>query len=191
MRRVILSMFLSIDGFTEAPGGEFVGPEWSADLDRWTQDLMESADTLLFGRIGWQELQAYWPNAEVNPGTPAEAKLARYMNSTRKIVFSRSLTHVDAWSHSELASSNVIETVDALRAEPGRGIAILAGAKFARTCLSAGVVDELRLLVVPQLFGGGSRLFDGAYAAQRFSLLEARTMDTGAVLLRYERRRTD
>jgi dihydrofolate reductase len=184
-------MFMSIDGYTEAPGGEFVGPEWSSDLDRWTEDLMESADTLLFGRIGWQELQAYWPNAEADPGTPAEAKLARYMNRTRKIVFSRSLTNVDGWSHSELATGNVIDTVDSLRMESGGGIAILAGAKFARTCLSAGVVDELRLLVIPQLFGGGSRLFDGAYAAERFTLLEARPMDTGAVLLRYERRQTE
>jgi hypothetical protein len=51
---------VSVDGFIEGPTGEFIGPTWSADLDRWTFDMIDRFDPLLYGRIAWQGMAAYW-----------------------------------------------------------------------------------------------------------------------------------
>ena len=187
MRKLVLSMFLSVDGFLEGPGGEFIGPEWSADLDAWTHAMIDRFDTMLFGRAAWQFMAGYWPQAETAAGTSkAQRKVARYMNGTRKIVFSRTLAEADAWSNSEVAARPLAEEVAAEKARPGRDMVIYAGAKFAGTAIRAGLIDEYSLLTVPMLFGGGARLFDGDGTRRALDLIESRALDTGAVLSRYD-----
>lgn len=186
MRQLVLSMFVSVDGFIEGPAGEFIGPTWSADLDRWTFDMIDRFDTLLYGRIAWQGMAAYWPRAERSPETPeAQRKLARFMNSARKIVFSRSLLDASAWNNSVVADEGLRQTIAKEKSEAGKDMVIFAGAKFASTAIREGLVDEYSLLTIPMLFGSGSRLFDGGGSRQELRLLESRRMDTGAVLNRY------
>ena len=64
MRKLVLSMVVSVDGYINGVGGEFIPPQWSADLDRWTGTMIERFDTLLYGRSSWQEMAAFWPAAE-------------------------------------------------------------------------------------------------------------------------------
>jgi dihydrofolate reductase len=180
-------MVLSIDGYINGAGGEFIAPAWSGDLDAWTDEMPRRYDTLLYGRAAWQEMAAYWPRAEVDPATPAPAReLARFMNGARKIVFSRSLTDATAWGHSEIADADVAAVVAREKAKAGKDIVIFAGARFAQTALAADAVDALSILAVPELFGHGTRLFEGHALRRRLSLTETRQMDTGAVLLRYD-----
>ncbi len=186
MRKLVLSMFLSVDGFIDGPGGEFIGPEWSGDLDRWTAEMPRRFDTLLFGRTAWQMMAAYWPQAEGDAAVAApERAVATFMNGSRKILFTRSLTDASGWANTEIATQGLAETAAAEKAKPGKDMVIFAGAKFAQTAMRAGVIDEYWLLTVPMLFGGGSRLFDGAVARTKLALIDTRGMDTGAVLSRY------
>lgn len=188
MRKLVLSMFVSLDGYIEAPGGEFIGPDWSADLDAWTDTMVERFDTLIYGRVAWQAMAAHWPQAEGSPDlNPAQQRLARFMNGTRKIVFSRGLEDTSAWANTELAPAGLAQTIAAEKARPGKDMVIFAGAKLAWTALRADVVDEYWLLTLPMLFGGGTRLLDGGHGQQKLRLIEARAMDTGAVLTRYAR----
>jgi len=112
MRKLVLSMVLSVDGYANALGGEFVPPAWSADMDRWTFDMIDRFDTLLYGRAAWAEMAAYWPAAEAAPDTPEpHRRVARFMNGSRKIVFSRSLKDAAAWTNSALATGTVADVV--------------------------------------------------------------------------------
>ena len=186
MRKLVLSMVVSVDGYTNGPGGEFIPPDWSADLDRWTFDMVERFDTLLYGRAAWQEMAAFWPRAEVDPATPEpQRELARFMNGARKIVFTRSMTDTDAWPNSAVADRGLSETVAREKSFDGKDMVIFAGASFAQTALRAAVVDEVWLLTVPELFGHGSRLFEGHGLRRKLRRIECRPMDTGAVLTRY------
>jgi riboflavin biosynthesis pyrimidine reductase len=63
-------------------------------------------------------------------------------------------------------------------------LSTFAGARLAQTELAAGVVDELSLLVLPERFGLGTRLIDGHALRSKLELVEARVMDTGAILRR-------
>jgi dihydrofolate reductase len=179
-------MVLSVDGYINGPGGEFIPPAWSSDLDAWTDEMPRRYDTLLYGRSAWVEMSRYWPRAEVDPATPAPAReLARFMNAARKIVFSRTLTDASAWANSEVADADVATVVAREKSRSGKDMVIFAGARFAQSALSAGMVDALSILVVPELFGHGTRLFEGHALRRRLTLTETREMDTGAVLLRY------
>ena len=190
MRKLVLSMVQSVDGYINGPGHEPLIPEWSADLDQWTFDMIERFDTLLYGRAAWQEMAAFWPDAETNPDTPEpQRKLARFMNGSRKIVFSRTLGDAKAWANSELANNSIGNIVGGLRENPGKDMVIFAGAAFAQEAMRADLIDELWLLTVPLLFGHGTRLFEGHALRSDLTLSEARRMDTGAVSTRYLRKR--
>ena len=182
----VLSMVVSVDGYINGPGGEFISPAWSADLDAWTASHAARYDTMLFGRAAWESLADYWPSAETDPETPPAARdLARFMNGSHKIVFSRTLQDAARWANSEIADTDVATVVAREKAQTGKDMVIFAGARFAQTALAAGVVDELSLLVIPELFGHGTRLFEGHALRRHLALVEARSMDTGAVLQRY------
>lgn len=188
MRKLVLSMVQSVDGYINGPGREPLVPEWSSDLDQWTFDMIERFDTLLYGRAAWQEMAAFWPKAETSPDTPEpQRKLAIFMNGSRKIVFSRTLRNVDAWTNSELADDGVSTVVGGLRDSPGKDMVIFAGAAFAQEAMRADVVDELWLLTLPLLFGHGTRLFEGHAFRSDLKLSEVQQMDTGAVSTRYVR----
>ena len=186
MRKLVMSMVTSVDGYVEGIGGEFFGPEWSSDLDRWTSDMIERFDTLLYGRIAWQKMSEHWPAAEAS-GELSEplAALARFMNTSRKIVFSRDVVDTSAWPNSRQATETVTATVERERTAAGRDMVLFGGARFAQTAMRANVIDEIWLLTVPRLLGGGTRLFDNHTINTTMALLECRPMDTGAVLTRF------
>jgi dihydrofolate reductase len=185
-RACVLSMVVSVDGYINGPGGEFIAPAWSADLDAWTGHHVARYDTMLFGRAAWESLADYWPAAETDPETPpAVRELARFMNGSRKIVFSRTLKDVARWANSEIADADVATIVAREQARPEKDIVIFAGARFAQTALAAGIVDELSLLVIPELFGHGTRLFEGHALRRRLAHISTQVMDTGAVLQRH------
>jgi dihydrofolate reductase len=187
MRKLVLSMVLSVDGYTNALGGEFVPPAWSADMDRWTFDMTDRFDTLLYGRTAWAEMAAYWPAAEIAQDSPEpHRRVARFMNGSRKIVFSRSLQDASAWANSSLATAPIASVVAELRQHTtGKDMVIFAGAKFAQTAMREDLIDEYWLLTIPKMFGAGARLFENHALRRELSLIEARALDTGAVLTKY------
>jgi dihydrofolate reductase len=186
-RPCILSMVVSVDGYTNGAGGEFIPPAWSRDFDAWTGELIDAFDTLLYGRAAWQEMAAFWPAAERDPAQSAPMReLARFMNGARKIVFSRTLRDTGAWANSSLADGDVASVIAREKQGPGKGIVIFAGARFAQTALRADAVDGIWLLTIPELFGHGLRLFEGHGLRRKLRLTQSRQMDTGALLARYE-----
>jgi dihydrofolate reductase len=125
MRKLVISMVQSVDGYINGPGHEPLIPVWSNDLDQWTFDMIDRFDTLLYGRASWQEMAAFWPNAEASPDTPEpQRKLAKFMNGSRKIVFSRTLAEANAWHNSVLAGGSISKVVEGLRATPGKDIVV-------------------------------------------------------------------
>lgn len=188
MRKLVLSMFQSLDGYIEGLGGRFVAPAWSGDLDRWTLEMTERFDTLVLGSVAFRQLAAFWPAAEADPATPeAMRTVARFMNGTRKIVFSRNFDLAGTWANAERAAGEPAEVLAAEKAKAGRDIALFAGARMAQSAMRADIVDEWSILTLPVLLGGGLRLWEDHRLAADLRLLEARPMDTGAILARYER----
>lgn len=177
MRKVTSGLFISLDGVVEAPH------LWQFDVfdddmaDAMTR-MMAAIDTVLLGRVTYQEWAAYWPNAA------ADLDYADFINSTPKYVASTTLKQLD-WQNSHLITGDVPAAVAELKAAPGGAIGIQGSPTLVRSLVSAGLVDELTLIVHPVIAGQGKRLFPGGETLQRMRLSDSRITGSGVALLTY------
>jgi dihydrofolate reductase len=188
--KLVLSMFMSLDGYIERPAGEFVPPLWSDDLERhWSGYALERAGHLLYGRTNFLFNKAFWSAAETDPASPAAGiAYAGTMNRLPKTVFSRTLAGDPGWN-ATLVGGDIAGAVARLKADSAGDLYLFGGAGIAGSIIALDLVDEYRLMVTPGLFGGGKRLFDGGLPPIALALIDAKPLDTGAVILHYRRDR--
>ncbi|GGC45162.1 dihydrofolate reductase family protein [Chelatococcus reniformis] len=191
MRKPVLSMFMSLDGYVAGPDGEFLPPEWSADVETyWSGYALTRAGHLLYGRVNFLFNKAFWAAAETDPTSPAAGvSYAGTMNRLPKTVFSTTLAGDPGWNAS-LAGRDLAGAVAGLKAGGGGDLLLFGGALLARSFVAADLPDEYRLMVTPNLLGAGQRLFEPGFARLELELTESRALDTGAVILHYHRKRS-
>lgn len=190
MRKLVLSMFMSLDGYVAGPRGEFIGPQWSDDLERyWSGYSLKRAGHLLYGRVNFLFNKGFWEPAATDPNSPA-AKVphAADMNRLPKTVVSRTLGGDPGWN-GKLLEGDLGEAVAQLKQTAAGDIFSFGGAGLAQSLIARDLVDEYRLMITPDLFGDGLRLFAPGFERQNLKLIESRALDTGAVIVHYERRR--
>jgi dihydrofolate reductase len=189
MAKVVLSMFMTLDGYFAGQGGEFIPPEWSDDMESWALEAMEQSGHFLYGRVNFEFNKAFWEAAKTDPESPAAGIVyAGEMNSKPKTVFSRTLSGDPGWN-ARLVSDDLPGVVARLKASNEKDLFLFGGGKLARSFIDLDLVDEYRLLVTPVVQGSGERLFGAGTRHIDLKFVESRALDTGAVLLRYERRR--
>jgi dihydrofolate reductase len=193
MRKLIVSEFMTLDGVMQAPGGKdedrdggfehggWTLPYWHDDIGRSFGTLMQDADALLLGRRTYvTHAQAFEP---MPPGDP----FGDMMNAPKKYVVSRTLEK-PIWRDTTIIRDNVIESVRALKAQPGRNILTDGSSQLVHALLAHDLVDELHLLLYPLTLGSGKRVLpNGVY--REFALRSATPYPSGVVGLHYERQR--
>lgn len=180
MGKVVLSAFVSLDGYIEAPNRELVPPPPTPDLFRYfIERNLSRAGVFVYGRVSYEMMVGYWTSPAADPAEAA--KLA----ASRKVVFSRTLAKAD-WGQVEIARGDPAAVVKRLKGETDKDIVILGGAGVANSFIRAGMVDEYFLLVNPIVFGGGTPLFERGLPRAHLKLIETRRLDSGSVLLIYE-----
>jgi dihydrofolate reductase len=186
MRKAILAMFMSLDGYIEGPNGEFVPPAWSDDMQRhWADTNIDAAGLLLYGRRNFQFNASFWQEAEAKADNPpAFRAMAHRMNALPKLVFSRTLTEAD-WN-GRVVTDGIAAEINRQKQEPGKDMLMFGGAEIARTFMGLDLFDTYRIMVTPILLGGGKRLFDGGYDRRQLKLIQTQQMDTGSVILTYQ-----
>jgi dihydrofolate reductase len=191
MAKLVLAMFMSLDGYIERLGGEFVPPAWSGDLERhWSGYALERAGHLLYGRTNFLFNKGFWSAAETDPKSPAAGiAYAGTMNRLPKTVFSTTLTGDPGWN-AKLVKDDLAGAVAKLKAEAAGDLYLFGGAGIANSIVTLDLPDEYRLMVTPDLFGDGKRLFENGRPRIGLTLIEAKPLDTGAVILHYRRDRT-
>ena len=178
MRKIVAGLFIALDGVIEAPD-QWHFPYWSDEMGEAVGSQMAAADTMLLGRVTYQEFAAYWPNQT------SDAPIADYMNNTPKVVVSTTLDRVE-WQNSTLIKGNLAEELTRLKQQPGKNISITGSATLVRSLLRDHLLDELRLLVHPIVVGSGKRLFEDSGDRVPLKLVDAQTFSTGVLSLTYE-----
>src|SRR5687768_7715632 len=138
MRKLVAGFAVSLDGYMEGPNGEY---DWMLEKPAPEFDFAASAkrfDTFLIGRKTYEKLLSFGSGAF--PGF-------------RQYVFSRTLEQVEPGF--TLIRDNVLETVNSLKNQPGKDIALYGGASLLASLLEVRVVDEISMMVVPILLGSG------------------------------------
>jgi dihydrofolate reductase len=177
MRRVVLMMSVSIDGFVAGPhghAGAFMEPD---ELKRWKLDRVRRAGTHIMGRVTYEEMASHWPTSADDYAAP--------MNDIPKVVFSNTLDEAK-WAQSSVARGDLTDEIATLRRQPGGDVIAWGGAGFAQSLSRAGLVDEYVLVIHPVAFGSGLPLFGDLPGALRLELTEAKTFETGTVLHVYK-----
>jgi dihydrofolate reductase len=182
MRTVASFVFISLDGFYEGPNGELDWPNVNAEFDDFAVRQLDQADTLGFGRATYEHMAAYWPTEQANANDPATTSR---MNGMNKLVFSRTMTEA-TWTGTTLLSGEAIEHVAAIKATAGKDLLIIGSAHLTAELLTAGVLDELRIMVFPIVLGQGRSLFKDLQQRASLTLLRVRQFDSGNMLLTYQ-----
>ena len=178
MRKVIASLFVSLDGVTEKPESWHF-PYFNDEMGAAIGQAMSSADAFLLGRRTYEEWSAYWPAQ-----SPEENPMAAAVNGMPKYVASTTLNEV-TWQNSTLLEDDVAGEVKRLKRQPGRDIVVSGSATLVRSLLREGVLDELRLMIHPVVVGSGGRLFEDADVQTPLELVGSETFSTGVLNLTY------
>ncbi|MFG2627430.1 dihydrofolate reductase family protein [Streptomyces sp. NPDC048473] len=185
MRKIVLMMSMSLDGFIEGPDREI---DWHLVDDELHSHFNEHLSTMggfLDGRVTHELMAEFWPTADSDPSsTGLVAEFAAIWRNMPKIVFSRTLERAD-WNTTIMREVDVDEMM-ALKAQPGGDLS-LGGADLAESFMGHDLIDEYRIYVHPVLIGRGKPLFPASDARTGLHLAETRTFGNGVVLLRYER----
>ncbi|MEA2325719.1 MAG: hypothetical protein QOE68_678 [Thermoanaerobaculia bacterium] len=187
MRKVILFVQISLDGFFEGPKKEI---DWSMVDDELHAHILEELRTMgafLSGRVTYELMAGYWPTADADPGsTPFVKEFARIWREMPKVVYSKTLTSA-GWN-TTIARDVVREEVEALKLQ-AKGDLIVGGGDLGAAFMGQDLIDEYRIYVHPIQIGEGNRLFPLSQEKILLRLLETRAFGNGVVLLRYERLR--
>ncbi|MFD3694848.1 dihydrofolate reductase family protein [Streptomyces sp. NPDC058646] len=185
MRKIILWMSVSLDGFFEGPERQIDWHLVDDELHRHFNDQARTIGAFLEGRVSYELMEGYWPTADQDPAASAtEAEFARIWRDTPKYVYSRTLQTVGP--NAQIVRDVVPDEVAALKAAPG-GDLVVGGADLAASFLRHDLVDAYRIYVHPVLIGRGRTLFPPSAARTPLRLDGTRTFGNGVVELRYER----
>lgn len=187
MRKIIYWVHTSIDGHIAGPNGEFDWPAVGPELFRYSEAMDDQVDTLMYGRVVWDMMAAFWPTADADPEKAGEhvRAFAPFWRRTPKVVVSRTLDTAD-WD-ARVIGKNLAEEVAELKGRPGKDILLTGGAEAAASLTRLGLLDDYRIVVHPVVLGGGPRLFMEPKDRIGMTLVDSRTFDAKTVLLHYQR----
>ncbi len=177
MRRILVKNHISLDGYFEGPNREI---DWFGfDQEQFDDSvvLLNSVDTLLFGRTTYEMMKAYWPIA---PPDPISDKMKRLS----KVVFSATLKSAD-WNNTRVIGGDIAEAASRLKQEQGGDMVVLGSGKLASLLLERGLVDEYRVYITPILLGSGNPLFQHISERINLKLAGQKIFRSGVVMLAY------
>lgn len=187
MRKLIVSEFVTLDGVMQAPGGQdedreggfehggWVVPLFDEGVGAYFGEVIKDGDTILLGRKTYVgHALAFEPNPDEDPFV-----------GMKKYVVTTTLTE-SLWRDTEFIRDNVIESIRAIKAQPGKNILTDGSCQLVQAMLEHDLVDEIYLLVFPVIVGGGKRVFPNGLH-RSFQLIDAKTTPNGIVIARYAR----
>ena len=183
MGRLIYLMNVSLDGYIETTDHSLDWTTIDDEMHGWFNDELRRTEALFYGRRLFEGMNAHWPTAESDPAaTDAMLEFARIWNPKPKVVFSRSLEHVDGNARLVRAESDD----DFARLKDGfDGELEVCGPTIAAEFIRRGLVDEYRLVVHPVALGAGTPYFPRLERPVGLRLTETRAFRSGAVYLGY------
>jgi dihydrofolate reductase len=179
MRKLIVVENLSLDGVMEAPE-QWAFAYVNEEIAAFNKAGMKASNTLLLGRVTYQDLADHWPQQ-----THDESGIANYINNVAKVVVSSTLKKAD-WHNTTILSGHVAEGITQLKGQPGGDIVIIGSGRLVQSLMQANLVDEYQLFLIPLVLGRGKQLFPAGIDAQKLQLVEAKPFSSGVVLLRYQ-----
>jgi len=174
---------VSLDGFIADANGDM---SWAHKQDtEWNDFVAGNASgesRMLFGRFTYEMMAGWWPTPQARAAMPA---VAERMNSSPKVVFSRSLKAA-TWNNTRLVATDMAGEVRRLKREAGPDMVIMGSGSIVAQLADEGLVDQFMIVVNPVVLGGGKPMFSAASKRLSFKQTGTRAFGNGNVLLNYQ-----
>ena len=178
MKKIILDLAMTLDGFIEGPNGEI---DWCImDGDMNFDAFLSTIDTIFYGRTSYDLWGNYQPD---ETASEAELKLWKGVHSKKKYVFSHQPREDE--NATFIRPGDLTEKVAAIKAQGGKDIWLYGGAGLIKTFIDLGLIDVYQLAVHPTALGNGKPLFQDLKERLRLTLLQTKTAQSGVVQLIY------
>jgi dihydrofolate reductase len=184
MRKVKLSMQMTINGYVAGPNGENDWMTWNPDDEfmGFINAQYDSSDTMLLGRKLADGFIKFWESAlDKNPDTPFAKKIV----DMPKVVFTKTLDK-SSWNNTTLAKGDLIEEIANLKKQNGKDIIVVGGAGLVSSLIKEGLIDEYHLIVNPTAIGKGMAIFNSLDRIQKFVPIQAKLYSGGKTVLSYK-----
>jgi dihydrofolate reductase len=177
MRKIVAGLFVSLDGVVESPE-RWNTPYFNEEIGAVLGSQMAAADTMLLGRVTYEEFAAYWADKG------SDVPFAAAINGIPKLVASKTLAEAD-WQNTTVINGDLAARLSALKQLPGKDIITSGSPTLVASLLQARLLDELRLLVYPVMVGRGRRIFENGLDQMSLELVDSRTLSNGVLSLAY------
>jgi len=182
MRKIILDLAVSLDGFIEGVNGEI---DWCILDEEVSEELLKLAsriDTVLYGRISYEGYGNYSP---ADTASDFEKQFYGQINRMHKVVFTRREDFNPPGA--TVIRNNIKDAVTQLKSQPGKDIWLFGGASLISALIAEDLVDEYRIAVHPVVLGAGKPLFSNVKERINLGLTHTRAFSSGLVGLYYQR----
>ena len=189
MRKLIIPVYMTMDGIVQAPGGPQEDPTnnfgWGGWMFHYTDPTLDeklaalAAEPydLLLGRRTYEIFAAYWPYQQHNPMADLFNKIEKYVVATTAIDTS--------WENSTLISRNVVEEIKILKAQEKPNLLVWGSRKLIQTLFKYQLVDVLQIWTCPLTLGHGKKLFEEGTQPQNWKLIDSVVSKTGVIVASY------
>jgi dihydrofolate reductase len=187
MRKLILFMHVSIDGYVAGPTGQMDFVQVNDEMFEYAGRQTEEADLALYGRVTYEMMDAYWPTAADGPGaTKHDIQHSAWYNSVEKLVASRTMSDPSK-PRTRFVSEDIEAEIAELKNRPGKNIVMFGSPGLAKSMMMANLIDEYWLFVNPVIRGDGNPLFRAGLPQINLTLTTSKVYDSGLTMLHYTR----
>jgi dihydrofolate reductase len=183
MNKVLVFNQVSLDGyFCDAKGDMSWAHKQDAEWDDFVAGNASGGGIVLFGRITYEMMVSYWPTPDAKKKFPT---VARAMNDSMKVVFSRTLRDV-SWQNTKLVKGDLPAEVRKMKKEAGKDIVVMGSGTIVSQLAQERLIDEYQIVVNPIVLGKGRTMFEGVKDRFGLKLTKSRPFRNGNVVLWYD-----
>ena len=187
MRKIVLFMHTTLDGFAAGPNGEMDWIHVDNEIFDYAGNQTDAADAALYGRVTFQMMDSYWPTAGDQPGASKhDIEHSQWYKAVDKIVLSHTLEG-NTVKRTTVISDKIHERITGIKKQPGKNILIFGSPTAVQSLLRENLIDEIWFFVNPIVLGNGIPFFNGVDEQLKLKLISSNVFSSGVVCLQYER----
>jgi dihydrofolate reductase len=185
MRKLVLFMHISLDGFAAAENGALDWISYDSDLQHYADGIVATVGSPVYGRVTYEMMAGYWPTVLNDPNeSKRNRQHAQWVDGATKIVFSRSMEKA-TWNNTIVIQDNITEEINKLKQQPGKDLVIFGSPRLAHSLMALDLIDEYQLTLNPVLLGTGTPAFQDIKNKTNLKLVKATPLNNGVVGLHY------
>jgi dihydrofolate reductase len=187
MRKLVLFIHTSLDGFVAGSKGEMDWITVDEDMFDYAGRQTDKADTALYGRVTYQMMESYWPTAGEKPNaTKHDKQHSTWYNKVGKVVLSKTLKEANL-TNTNIISDNISEEITKLKQKAGKDILIFGSPTAVHSLITENLIDDYWIFINPVLLGQGIPLFNEIKNKIKLKLVTNIAFSSGVVCLHYEK----